>query len=101
MPAADGERVVGQLGLGGGGCDRLGREPGVRAPGEEGHWGRMHFCPVCGTTLFWRIERAPGMIYVAVGGFADADFPEPEVAVYGEQAPPWLRIETKTPIRQG
>ena len=69
--------------------------------GEEGHWGRMHFCPVCGTTLFWRIERAPGMIYVAVGGFADADFPEPEVAVYGEQAPPWLRIETKTPIRQG
>ncbi|HZF95732.1 MAG TPA: GFA family protein [Allosphingosinicella sp.] len=68
--------------------------------GEEGHWGRSHFCTTCGTTLFWRIERSPGMVYVAVGGFADPAFPEPEVAVYGELAPPWVRFETAGPMRQ-
>jgi hypothetical protein len=68
--------------------------------GEEGHWGRHHFCTTCGTTVFWRIARAPGMVYIAVGAFADPGFPEPEVAVYSENAPPWIRLETQAPIRE-
>lgn len=66
--------------------------------GEEGHWGRHHFCPTCDNTVFWQIERRPGMTYVAVGCFSEPDFPEPEMAVYSEQAPPWLRFETKAPM---
>lgn len=65
--------------------------------GEEGHWARNHFCAVCGTTLFWRIERAPGMVYVAAGCFGDPAFAEPQVAVYSECAPPWVRLETAAP----
>ena len=66
--------------------------------GDEGHWGRSHFCPICGTTLFWRIERAPGFVYVAVGCFADPAFPEPEIAVFSERGRPWIRFETAGPL---
>ena len=68
--------------------------------GEEGHWVRSHFCPVCGTTLFWEIERRPDMVSVAVGGFADPAFPEPTVSVYGERRHPWLRIATTEPVTE-
>lgn len=68
--------------------------------GEEGRWARSHFCPTCGTTLFWRIELRPGFVYVAVGCFADPTFPQPEVAVYSERAHPWLLLETASPLRE-
>lgn len=67
---------------------------------EEGFWVRSSFCPECGTTLFWQIERRPGMISVAVGGFADPSFPEPLVSVYGERRHPWLRFETAEPLEE-
>lgn len=55
--------------------------------GEDGGgWVRQHFCPTCGTTLFHRIELRPGMVTIAVGGFADPDFPPPTVEVYAELA---------------
>lgn len=59
---------------------------------EEGFWGRHHFCPECGDTLFYEIERRPGMITVPVGAFADPDFPPPTVSVYGERRHAWLHI---------
>lgn len=68
--------------------------------GDEGHWVRTHFCPTCGSTLFWTIERRPGMISIAVGCFADPAFPEPEVSVYGERARQWIRFETAAPLAQ-
>lgn len=68
--------------------------------GDEGHWVRTHFCPDCGGTVFWRIERQPGMVYVAVGCFADPGFPEPTVAVYSERRHPWVRLETSGPLAE-
>lgn len=67
---------------------------------DDGFWVRTSFCPTCGTTLFWEIERRPGMISIAVGGFADPAFPEPRVAIYDECRHPWLRIETIEPLAQ-
>jgi len=66
--------------------------------GDEGHWVRNHFCPRCATTLFWQIERRPGMISIAVGCFADPGFPEPTVAVYSELGRPWIGFETAEPL---
>jgi hypothetical protein len=57
---------------------------------DEGFWGRHHFCPTCGTHMFYAIERRPGMISIPVGAFADPDFPAPTVEVYGERRCPWL-----------
>lgn len=61
----------------------------------EGRWSRTSFCPDCGSTIFYRIERRPGMVTIPVGAFAEVNFPEPTVTVYGERRHAWLRLETK------
>jgi hypothetical protein len=35
-----------------------------------------HFCPVCGSTVFYTIKGRP-IIGIAVGNFVDPDFPAP------------------------
>ena len=57
---------------------------------EDGFWVRHHFCPTCGTRVFYAIERRPGMISIPVGAFSDPDFPSPAVEVYGERRCSWL-----------
>jgi hypothetical protein len=57
---------------------------------DEGFWARFHFCPACGVTVFYEIERRPGLVSIPVGTFADPDFPPPTVEVYGELRCRWL-----------
>ena len=57
---------------------------------EDGFWARHHFCPACGISVFYEIERRPGMISIPAGAFADKDFPPPKVDVYEERRCPWL-----------
>jgi len=39
-----------------------------------------HFCPVCGSTIYWRID---GFLQaVAVGNFVDPDFPAPAIEMH-------------------
>ena len=57
---------------------------------DDGFWARMHFCPTCGTTVFYEIERRPDMISIPVGAFSDRDFPPPTIEVYEERRCPWL-----------
>ena len=57
---------------------------------DDGYWARHHFCPLCGVSVFYEIERRPGMISIPAGAFADPDFPPPRVEVYEERRCPWL-----------
>jgi hypothetical protein len=57
---------------------------------DDGFWARHHFCPRCGITVFYEIERRPGMISIPVGAFADPDFPGPTIEVYEERRCAWL-----------
>ncbi|MGZ8282599.1 MAG: GFA family protein [Allosphingosinicella sp.] len=57
---------------------------------DEGYWARNHFCPKCGITIFYEIERRPGMISIPVGAFADPDFPAPTVEVYEQKRCGWV-----------
>lgn len=57
---------------------------------DDGYWGHMHFCPACGVTVFYEIERRPGMISIPIGTFSDPQFPAPTVEVYVERRCPWL-----------
>ena len=50
----------------------------------------FHFCPDCGSTVFWEPQRTPGKIAVAVGAFADPAFPAPTKAVHAEHRHAWL-----------
>jgi hypothetical protein len=51
-----------------------------------------HFCPDCGTSLYWDSpdEKFAGMLGVAVGGFADPNFPAPTISLYGKRRHAWL-----------
>jgi hypothetical protein len=57
---------------------------------DDGFWARSHFCPTCGVTVFYQIERRPDMISFPAGAFADPNFPAPAVEVYEERRCPWL-----------
>ena len=57
---------------------------------ERERWMDFHFCPECGTTLWWLGEFQPDKIAVAVGCFTDPAFPGPEVAVWNTHRHDWL-----------
>jgi glutathione-dependent formaldehyde-activating enzyme len=48
----------------------------ARAP-SSGHRIRFHFCPNCGSTLYWEGERNPPVYAVAVGAFDRSAFLPP------------------------
>lgn len=35
----------------------------------------FHFCPTCGSSVYWHLDLRPDDYGIAVGGFADPDFP--------------------------
>jgi hypothetical protein len=51
-----------------------------------------HFCPTCGSTVFWEAPVEPGVTYVPVGAFADPTFPAPTVSVWESRRHPWFHI---------
>jgi len=48
-----------------------------------------HFCPECGSTVYWDISVAPDVIGVAVGGFTDPTFPPPMISGFEAYGHPW------------
>jgi hypothetical protein len=65
-------------------------------PSDSGYDVDFHFCPTCGSTVFWEPHRKPDMVAVAVGAFADPVFPAPSQAVHEEHRHPWVVISTPT-----
>lgn len=60
--------------------------------GDEGGKARFHFCPECGATVFYRPDALPDVVAIPVGAFADPDFPQPRVSVYGNRRHHWVRL---------
>jgi len=58
--------------------------------GDQGARFIFRFCPVCGTTLFHTEEGVEDSVSVAVGGFADPQFPPPQVSVYDSRRHYWV-----------
>lgn len=67
-----------------------------RRTGDSGHEIEFHFCPTCGSTLCWRPHFRPGLVAVAIGAFADPDFPAPSKAVYPHHRHPWATVAIGT-----
>ncbi|WP_119392733.1 GFA family protein [Phyllobacteriaceae bacterium SYSU D60012] len=57
---------------------------------DSGHDVTFHFCPRCGSTVYWEPSRKPGLIAVAVGAFADPAFPAPGKRVYTHHQHHWV-----------
>jgi len=60
----------------------------------------FHFCPTCGSTVYWEGEGFPGFVAVAIGTFADPNFPAPTIAVWEESRHPWISLPADTPPKR-
>lgn len=71
--------------------------------GESGKALTSHFCPTCGSTVYFETEAFPGIIAIAVGNFADPSFPAPTASVREENRHPWVSLppDTQRTARQG
>ena len=52
-----------------------------------------HFCPTCGTSLYWESGKNPGLIGVAVGALGDPRFPAPMRSVWEESKHDWVGVD--------
>jgi hypothetical protein len=60
--------------------------------GDRGSRFVFRFCPVCGTTVFHTEVGQEEYVSVAVGAFADPDFPPPEDSVYNMRKHAWVQL---------
>ncbi len=51
-----------------------------------------HFCPSCGSSMYWDMPENTQMIAVAVGAFADPEFPQPTVSFYEHKRHVWVTV---------
>ncbi len=70
----------------------------VTIKGDEQTWTRgtdagreltNHFCPTCGTTLYWHFDMRPDHFGIALGCFV-TKLPEPVRAIWTEQKHDWV-----------
>jgi hypothetical protein len=66
--------------------------------GDSGQSATFNFCPVCASTVYWELTGAPGFVSVAVGAFADPNFPPPYVSVYEERQHAWALAAGELPL---
>src|ERR1700761_4544765 len=52
----------------------------------------FHFCPECGSTVFYTEPDAPQFVTVMAGTFADRSFPPPSRSGYGVRRHPWVAL---------
>jgi hypothetical protein len=77
----------------------------VGADADSGFKIRFHFCPNCGSTtswhwlpewagsnVLWEGDRNPNTYGIAVGSFADPNFPPPTYSAWEEVMHPWLGL---------
>ena len=48
----------------------------------------------------WENEGFPGYVSVAIGNFADPNFPAPTIAVWEESRHPWVSLPPDTPPKR-
>jgi hypothetical protein len=62
-----------------------------RRSADSGRWLENHFCPDCGTNLYWTLEMRPEHVGVAYGCFT-TPVPEPIRAIWTEQKYGWVEF---------
>ena len=52
----------------------------------------FHFCPDCGSQVFYTEPSEPDLIVLSVGSFADPTFPPPTESGYDSRRHPWVGL---------
>jgi hypothetical protein len=68
---------------------------------ESGRIIESHFCPDCGSTMFWGHPLHADRIGIPVGAFADPSFPPPEVSIFMPYKHPWVVVPQDVPAYEG
>ncbi len=58
--------------------------------GDEGSRIEFHFCPSCGSTVYYEPQGLEEYLAIPVGAFADPGFPAPSVSVYESRMHGWI-----------
>ena len=74
-----------------------GNAKGFRRQSASGFDVTFHFCTECGSNLWWEADRLPDLVGVAVGSFADRNFPMPEQMVWADERHHWLQLPAELP----
>jgi hypothetical protein len=53
---------------------------------------RFHFCPTCGSSVYWHLDLRPDHYGIAVGAFTDPDFPPPTQSVWEQTKHSWINL---------
>lgn len=53
---------------------------------------KAHFCPACGTTVYWQLEMWPDTYGFAVGCFSDPSFPQPQISAWSVTKHEWVEL---------
>ena len=60
--------------------------------GDEGSRITFRFCPECGTTVLYTIDRLKDVVAIPVGAFADPTFPGPMYSIYEDRKHGWVSM---------
>lgn len=81
------------------------RKASARVAGEARGWARNadsgrrienHFCPVCGTTVYWTLELRPDHLGVPYGIF-ETPIPDPVRVIWTEEQHSWVSFPPDWP----
>lgn len=75
----------------------LGISRAFARPADSGHSLTNHFCPECGSTVWWTPDRDPGRVGIAVGAFADPAFRAPDRSVFECSKHGWVTFPDTIP----
>ncbi|MEQ7873895.1 GFA family protein [Sphingomonas sp. ASV193] len=60
--------------------------------GPSGNGTDFHFCPTCGSTVYFVSDHSPGTVAIPLGCFDDPFAFAPTVSVYENRKHPWIEI---------
>ena len=60
---------------------------------DSGRKVEFHFCPDCGTSVFWYAEFRPDHVGISFGAFADPSMPWPAASVWEATRHPWVTFD--------
>ena len=59
---------------------------------DSGNTVSLHFCPDCGSTVYYQLDHVSDIVAVALGSFADPKFPAPSFSVYEARKHDWVHV---------
>ena len=68
---------------------------------DSGRKVEFHFCPDCGSTVFWYAEYDSSLIGIAFGAFADPSMPGPTLSTWEMTSHPWVSFDHELNHRLG